>query len=188
MQRSSASSSTFGALAARRSCPVSPVWADDPLPGLLAQWFWGGPLRAHAGPLGMMALNRQKQGARLVIGRAKDDGGAAFGKFNKDGVGPGDAMRMDDDCGDLIKGHAADGLAAVLNEQKATITRKVAAILADIYDLIQNAPDTLWVNVPGDLGDIQAIFGGPGSLMRPISSMITRRAPDLTKDEAFFRM
>jgi len=52
-------------------------------------------------------------------------------------------MRMDDDSSYLIKGHAAKGKAIFLNQQKTTVTRKVAAVLADIYDLIQNAPDTL---------------------------------------------
>lgn len=100
-------------------------------------------MRAHTGTLGMMALNRQQQGAGLVIGGAKHDGGAAFSQFDKDGIGPGDAMRVDNHRSDLIKGHAAKGLAVFLNQQKTTVTRKVAAVLAYIYDLIQNAPDTL---------------------------------------------
>ena len=79
----------------------------------------------------------------MVIGCTKDDGDASFGKFNQDGIGPDDTVRMDNDCSDLIKGYAANGLAVFLNQQKATIARKVASVLADIDDLIQIAPDTL---------------------------------------------
>lgn len=91
----------------------------------------------------MMALDRQKKSAGLMIGSAKHDRGAAFGQFNKDGVGPGYAVGVNDDSSDLVEGDAANGLATILNQQKPTIAGKVAAILADIYDLIQNAPDTL---------------------------------------------
>ena len=78
-----------------------------------------------------------------MIGGTKYDWRAAFSQFNKDRVGPGDTMGMHDDRSDLIKGHAANGLAVFLNEQKTTVAGKVATILTDIYDLIQNAPDTL---------------------------------------------
>ena len=116
---------------------------DHAFPRLLAQGFWSGPLRAHAGTLGMMALDRQKKCAGLVIGGAKYDWRATFGKFNKDRVGPSNTMSMDDDRSDLIKRHAANGVTVFLNKQKTTIAGKVATILTDIYDLIQSPPHTL---------------------------------------------
>lgn len=73
-----------------------------------------------------------------MIGGAENHWGAAFGEFDKDGIGPGNAMGMHDDGGDLIERDAADHSAAVLDFQKATVARKMAAILADIYDLIQS--------------------------------------------------
>ncbi|MDB5658472.1 MAG: hypothetical protein JWS10_1087 [Cypionkella sp.] len=72
-----------------------------------------------------------------MIGGAEYYGGATLSEFHKDGIAPGNAMGMHDDGSDLIERDAADGLAAFLNFQKATVARKMAAITADIYDLIQ---------------------------------------------------
>ena len=90
----------------------------------------------------MMTFNRKKQGARLVIGGANDNRGAALGKLDKDRICPGHAMCVDDDCRYLIEGHTANCLTVLLNAQKATVAGKMATILADVYDLIQIAPET----------------------------------------------
>lgn len=98
-------------------------------------------------------------------------------------------MGMHDYRSNLIEGYTTNSLVVFLNEQKTTVAGKVTTILTYIYDLIQIAPDpSNKADVSGDLGYIQAFFGGPGSLMRPISSMITRRAPDFIKDAGCMRI
>ncbi len=91
-----------------------------------------------------------------MIGGAEYHRGAAFGEFDKDGIGPGNAMGMHDDGGDLIERDAADGLAAVFDFQKATVARKMAAIPADIYDLIQSR--TRYINQLLTCWENRAIF------------------------------
>ena len=100
-------------------------------------------------------------------------------------------MRMDEDGSDLIEGDKTDGPAFFFDFQKATITRKVAAVLTDVNDLVQSAAPTeisYSVNLCGESGYFRASLTGPGSFTRPISSTTTRRAPDAIKAEACIRM
>ena len=46
-------------------------------------------------------------------------------------------MRVDNDGCDLVEGDDANGQAVFFDLQKATIPRQMAALLGNIYDLIQ---------------------------------------------------
>ena len=100
-------------------------------------------------------------------------------------------MRMDEDGSDLIEGDKTDGPAFFFDFQKATITRKVAAVLTDVNDLVQSAAPTeisYSINLCGESGYFRAGLGGPGSFTFPISSTITRRTPDFIRGLALIWM
>ena len=98
---------------------------------------------------------------------------------------------MDEDCGDLIEGNKADGLALFFDLQESAVARQVAVVLADVNDLVQSAAPTeisYFINLCGESGYFRTYLGVPGSLTRPISSTITRRAPAAIKADACIRM
>ena len=82
--------------------------------------------------------NRQQQGAGLVVGCAEDDRSTAFSQLDQERIGPCDAVRMDDNGSDLVERHEAECLAVLFDLQEATVPRQMAAILANVYDLIQH--------------------------------------------------
>jgi hypothetical protein len=84
-----------------------------------------------------VTFDGQDDGAGLMIGSAKNDGCSAISEFNKQRIGPGCSVGVDDDGGDLIKRDAANGLAGLFNLQETAVAGKVATVLSDVNDLIQ---------------------------------------------------
>lgn len=143
----------------------------DPLPCLFRKGRLGLELRAHTSALCMVTLKRKQDGPRRMIGAADDDWAASIPEFCQKRPRQRDAMCMEQDGGYFVQRNAPDFGTILLNQKKTTDTGQVTPVRGDINDTVQILAPNRWKR-----GRIyrsarpDQCFGGPGSLMRPISS------------------
>ena len=116
-----------------------------------------------------MTFEGKQHGAGLVVRCTEHDRCAPIRQLDQERIGPCHAMRMNYNCCDLIQRDKADCLALLFNLQKAAIPREVSAILAYIYNLVQQRSPArlIFINFSGDSDYFQTILVRRGPLFAP---------------------